>query len=75
MADIQVPEVKTRVATEKGTFVLDAAVWPQCGRGFPVSGGQANQKFQSSVLGTPVSSVNLVFSDDQTTAYIDVTLS
>ena len=74
MANIHVPYVKTRVFTEAGTFVMEAAFWPQCGRGFPVSGGQANQKFQSAVLGSPVSSVNLVFSDDQKTAYIDVTL-
>lgn len=77
MADIHVPEVKTRIFSEKGVFVLDAAFWPQCGFEFPAPGSgtstsHAQHEIQSAVMGTTVNSVNLVFSEDQQTAYIDV---
>jgi len=73
MAQIQINEVKTRVYHEDNEYILEAAIWPQCGFGFPVNGGSAEASFQSAVMGSKVTSVNLVFTDDNT-AYIDVQL-
>jgi hypothetical protein len=54
------------------TFVLDAAVWPQCGFEFNATGGGgATHKVASTVEGKEVTGVNLVFTDDGR-GFIDV---
>jgi hypothetical protein len=73
MAQIEIQEVKTRIYHEDNEYILDAAIWPQCGFEFPVNGGSAKASFQSAVMGSKVTSVNLVFTDDKT-AFIDVQL-
>ena len=73
MAQIEINEVKTRIYHEDNEYILDAAIWPQCGFEFPTTGGGAKAAFQSSVMGSRVTSVNLVFADDKR-AFIDVQL-
>ena len=73
MAQIEIQEVKTRIFHEDDEYIIDAAIWPQCGFEFPTSGGGAKAAFQSAVMGSKVTSVNLVFTDDKR-AFIDVQL-
>jgi hypothetical protein len=71
VADIQVQDVKTRVWWEDNTYIFDEAFWPQCGYEFAGGAGSATAEVQSRIMGSTVTSVNLVFSDEGT-AYIDV---
>ena len=74
MAQIEIQQVKTRIYHEDNEYILDAAIWtPQCGFEFPVNAGSAKASFKSAVMGSKVTSVNLVFTDDKT-AFIDVQL-
>ena len=71
MADIRINEVKTRIWWEGNTYVFDAAFWPQCGHEIASSGLGTGTDVASSVMGSFVQNVNLVFAEEGT-AYIDV---